>query len=120
MVSQILDYVDRDSVVLIFFSGSSFVFASFTQVLWVSKDSRLTVTSIELFFKGGLKAVVWTDVVQTFSMFGALILVAIKGTIDLREGGVEAVLRDAYETKRLEAPMYDLFLEWTSLRTSIF
>lgn len=54
-------------------------------------------------FKGGLKAVVWTDVVQTFSMFGALILVAVKGTIDL--GGADIVMKSAWNTGRLEAPM---------------
>lgn len=48
---------------------------------------------------------VWTDVVQTFSMFGALILVAIKGTIDLKDGGIETVMENAYRTNRLEAPM---------------
>lgn len=54
---------------------------------------------------GGLKAVVWTDVVQTFSMFGALILVAVKGTMDLKEGGFGVVMENAYRTNRLEAPM---------------
>lgn len=57
---------------------------------------------------GGLKAVVWTDVVQTFSMFGALILVAVKGTMDLKEGGIDAVFKNAYVTNRMELPMYDL------------
>lgn len=52
---------------------------------------------------GGLKAVVWTDVVQTFSMFGALILVAIKGTISL--GGPGIVFENAWNTGRIEAPM---------------
>ena len=56
-------------------------------------------------FKGGLKAVVWTDVVQTFSMFGALILVAVKGTMDLKDGGIETVIENAYRTNRLEPPM---------------
>lgn len=54
---------------------------------------------------GGLKAVVWTDVVQTFSMFGALILVAVKGTIDLKEGGIDVVISNAIDTGRLEPPM---------------
>lgn len=53
---------------------------------------------------GGLKAVVWTDVVQTFSMFGALILVAVKGTLDL--GGADIVINNAWETNRIEAPMH--------------
>lgn len=56
-------------------------------------------------FKGGLKAVVWTDVVQTFSMFGALILVAVKGTIDLKGGGVDVVFSEAYRTSRIEPPL---------------
>ncbi|KAL1399445.1 hypothetical protein pipiens_008209 [Culex pipiens pipiens] len=56
--------------------------------------------------KGGLKAVVWTDVVQTFSMFGALVLVAVKGTIDL--GGSDVVFRSAWETGRLERPNFDI------------
>lgn len=48
---------------------------------------------------------VWTDVVQTFSMFGALILVAVKGTMDLKGGGIEMVFENAYRTNRLETPM---------------
>lgn len=52
---------------------------------------------------GGLKAVVWTDVVQTFSMFGALILVAVKGTYDLEKG--TSVFQKALESGRLESPM---------------
>ncbi|XP_053695096.1 sodium-coupled monocarboxylate transporter 1 [Sabethes cyaneus] len=55
---------------------------------------------------GGLKAVVWTDVVQTFSMFGALVLVAVKGTLDL--GGAETVFRRAWDTDRLERPNFDI------------
>lgn len=54
-------------------------------------------------FQGGLKAVVWTDVIQTFSMFGALLIVAIKGTIDL--GGSHIVFDEAWKTGRIEAPM---------------
>lgn len=50
-----------------------------------------------------MKAVVWTDVVQTFSMFGALVLVAVKGSIDL--GGSNIVFNSAWETGRIEAPM---------------
>lgn len=54
------------------------------------------------FAQGGLKAVVWTDVVQTFAMFGALILVAVKGTMDL--GGAHVVLNSAWQSGRLELP----------------
>lgn len=45
------------------------------------------------------------DVVQTFSMFGALILVAVKGTIDLPGGGVDYVISEAVRTSRIEPPM---------------
>jgi len=51
---------------------------------------------------GGLKAVVWTDVVQAVSMVGALSLVAIKGTHDI--GGAGVVLERAWNSDRLEAP----------------
>lgn len=54
--------------------------------------------------QGGLKAVVWTDVIQTFSMFGALILVAVKGSYDI--GGAGVVFENAWKTNRIEAPMY--------------
>jgi len=42
-------------------------------------------------------------------MFGALILVAIKGTIDLgnahNANGISVILNSALETNRIEAPM---------------
>lgn len=47
---------------------------------------------------------VWTDVVQTVSMLGALILVAIKGSLDI--GGVREVLQSAWDSDRIEPPMY--------------
>ena len=43
---------------------------------------------------------------QTSSMFLALILVAVKGTIDLKEGGVGHIIDSALNTSRLELPMY--------------
>ena len=39
-------------------------------------------------------------------MFLALILVAVKGTIDLKEGGVGHIIDSALNTSRLELPMY--------------
>ncbi|XP_026467597.1 sodium-coupled monocarboxylate transporter 1-like [Ctenocephalides felis] len=51
---------------------------------------------------GGLKAVVWTDVIQTVGMFGSIILVIIKGTIDV--GGFGTVMDRSWESGRLEAP----------------
>ncbi|XP_030374110.1 sodium-coupled monocarboxylate transporter 1 [Scaptodrosophila lebanonensis] len=55
---------------------------------------------------GGLKAVVWTDVVQAVSMLGALALVAIKGSLDI--GGASVVLERAYNSDRLEPPDFDI------------
>ncbi|KAJ8668112.1 hypothetical protein QAD02_009775 [Eretmocerus hayati] len=54
---------------------------------------------------GGLRAVVWTDFVQTFIMFGAMVLIAVKGTRDL--GGLSTVLRRNLDTGRLELPTTD-------------
>lgn len=51
---------------------------------------------------GGIKAVVWTDVVQGVSMLGALALVAIKGSMDI--GGASVVMERAWNSDRLEAP----------------
>ncbi|KAG7214205.1 hypothetical protein KM043_001548 [Ampulex compressa] len=49
---------------------------------------------------GGLKAVVWTDTIQTFVMFGGVIAVAMLGTA--RVGGVAEVWRRNLETGRIE------------------
>ncbi|KAH8246828.1 hypothetical protein KR032_000926, partial [Drosophila birchii] len=54
---------------------------------------------------GGLKAVVWTDVIQSFVMFGSILAVCIKGTLDV--GGLGVVLQRNEEGGRLNAP------EWT-------
>lgn len=53
---------------------------------------------------GGLKAVVWTDVVQLVMMFGAICLVIIKGTMDV--GGFGFVWQKASESGRIEFPEY--------------
>ncbi|XP_033165305.1 sodium-coupled monocarboxylate transporter 1 isoform X4 [Drosophila mauritiana] len=54
---------------------------------------------------GGLKAVVWTDVIQSFVMFGSILAVCIKGTFDV--GGLGVVLQRNEEGGRLNTP------EWT-------
>uniref|UniRef100_A0A6P4FDB0 Sodium-coupled monocarboxylate transporter 1 isoform X4 n=1 Tax=Drosophila rhopaloa TaxID=1041015 RepID=A0A6P4FDB0_DRORH len=64
---------------------------------------------------GGIKGVVYTDVVQSVIMYGSLIVIMIKGTLDL--GGVGAVLQINQEGGRLNAP------EWTmdpTVRLSVF
>lgn len=58
---------------------------------------------------GGLRAVVWTDFIQTFIMFGSMLLIVIKGTTDL--GGLSVVLRRNLESGRLEFPA----LDWSPL-----
>lgn len=55
---------------------------------------------------GGLKAVVWTDVVQTVIMFGAMVLVVIKATLDV--GGLSIVWERNYNSGRIEAPVLSL------------
>jgi solute carrier family 5 (sodium-coupled monocarboxylate transporter), member 8/12 len=45
---------------------------------------------------------VWTDVIQTFLMFGAMILVIVKGTRDV--GGPSVVWESAMSSGRIEAP----------------
>lgn len=76
-----------------------------------------TVTGIDIFITtpvvclicifytciGGLKAVVWTDVVQGLIMMGSLIIVAVKATIDI--GGFGVVLERNLQSTRLEFPM---------------
>ncbi|CAK1601787.1 unnamed protein product [Parnassius mnemosyne] len=54
---------------------------------------------------GGLQAVVWTDVIQITVMFGAMVLVAIKGTLDV--GGVGVVLQRNLDSERIEYPNWD-------------
>ncbi|XP_055849759.1 sodium-coupled monocarboxylate transporter 1 isoform X2 [Episyrphus balteatus] len=51
---------------------------------------------------GGLKAVIWTDVIQTFIMLGSIILVIIKGTIDV--GGLGVVWKRNFDSGRIEIP----------------
>ncbi|KAK7862023.1 hypothetical protein R5R35_002161 [Gryllus longicercus] len=55
---------------------------------------------------GGLKAVVWTDVVQTVAMFGSMLLVIAKGTADV--GGLGVVWSRNWESGRIESPSWDL------------
>lgn len=47
-----------------------------------------------------MKAVVWTDTIQTVVMFGALIVVVVMGTISI--GGFAEVWRINDEGERLE------------------
>lgn len=54
------------------------------------------------YFQGGLKAVIWTDVIQTVVMYGSLLLIMIKGTYDI--GGVSEIWKRNTESSRIEFP----------------
>ena len=58
-------------------------------------------------FKGGMKAVVWTDVVQMCLMFFGLVMVFTKATYDV--GGLPEVFRRANEAGRLNLFRSDRF-----------
>lgn len=51
-----------------------------------------------------MKAVVYTDVVQSIMMFGAMLLVIIKGTLDI--GGLDVVINRNLESGRIELPEF--------------
>ncbi|KAG5668442.1 hypothetical protein PVAND_016382 [Polypedilum vanderplanki] len=55
---------------------------------------------------GGIKAVVWTDVLQITLMYGTLTLIAIKGTMTV--GGFDVVIERNLKGERFEAPIFDL------------
>ncbi|KAH8381946.1 hypothetical protein KR009_001131 [Drosophila setifemur] len=89
---------------------------AFNQVTGIGVHTITPIVSIICVFYtslGGLKAVVWTDVVQAVSMVGALLLVAIKGSMDI--GGAGVVLERAWDSGRLEAP--DLSIDPTVRHT---
>ncbi|KAI9577558.1 hypothetical protein GQX74_005020 [Glossina fuscipes] len=78
---------------------------AFNQVTGVAVHTITPIVCVICVFYtslGGLKAVVWTDVVQIISMLGALVLVAIKGTLDI--GGFKEVFTSAWQSTRIEAP----------------
>lgn len=49
-----------------------------------------------------MRAVVWTDVIQTTIMVGAMIIVIVKGTIDV--GGIGVVIERNSAGQRLDKP----------------
>lgn len=51
---------------------------------------------------GGMKAVVYTDLIQIIIMYGTLLVIAVKGTINA--GGFVAVIEKNLESGRFEAP----------------
>lgn len=62
------------------------------------------VMSICIFYTclGGIKAVIWTDVIQIVIMYGVMVLIMVKGTMNV--GGLGFVLEKNWESGRLEGP----------------
>ncbi|CAL1266319.1 unnamed protein product [Larinioides sclopetarius] len=54
---------------------------------------------------GGMKAVVWTDFFQSLIMYGSILVIVIKGTIDL--GGFDVVWQKSFEGGRIEFWRFD-------------
>lgn len=54
--------------------------------------------------QGGIKAVVWTDVIQIILMIAAILLIAIKGTMDV--DGIKNVIQRNLDSGRIEPPKY--------------
>ncbi|CAG9860798.1 unnamed protein product [Phyllotreta striolata] len=82
---------------------------AFNQVTGINVHLITPVVCIFCIFytsMGGIKGVVWTDVIQLILMFGALILVIVKGTIDV--GGIGNVLQRNWDSNRIESPNFDL------------
>ena len=53
-----------------------------------------------MILQGGLKAVVWTDAIQTIVMFGGVIAIAVIGTNQV--GGFQQVWKRNRDTDRIE------------------
>lgn len=51
---------------------------------------------------GGIKAVIWTDVIQIVIMYGVMVLIIVKGTLSV--GGLSVVLERNWDSERIEAP----------------
>ncbi|XP_067000758.2 sodium-coupled monocarboxylate transporter 1 isoform X2 [Anabrus simplex] len=85
-------------------------------------SALLTIVCIYYTCVGGFKAVVWTDVFQCIFMYGSLLLVIIKGTIDI--GGPAVVFERSNAGGRLEPPNFDLnptiYYTFWSLTIGIF
>ncbi|PSN30897.1 hypothetical protein C0J52_26632 [Blattella germanica] len=74
------------------------VFVSVTMAfVYLPVFYKLQITSS---YEGGLKAVVWTDTLQTILMFGGVIVVMILGT--MKVGGIGVVWELSKESERLE------------------
>ena len=55
--------------------------------------------------QGGIKAVVWTDTIQIFIIYGSIVGILIKGTVDL---GFDTIWQRNADTDRIEFLKYVL------------
>ncbi|XP_022209719.2 sodium-coupled monocarboxylate transporter 1 isoform X1 [Drosophila obscura] len=88
------------------------------QVSGISVSKIVPVTSMVCILYtsvGGIKGVVWTDVIQGFVMIGSMAFVIIKGTLDM--GGLNVVLDRNRQFERLVGP--DMTLDPT-VRMGVF
>ncbi|XP_058447773.1 sodium-coupled monocarboxylate transporter 1-like [Malaya genurostris] len=82
---------------------------AFNQVSGINVHFITTVVcTVCIFYTGvgGIKAVVWTDVLQTFVMVGSLILIIWKGTADI--GGLGVLIERNLASGRIEPPNFSL------------
>ncbi|CAL7952542.1 unnamed protein product [Xylocopa violacea] len=89
---------------------------AFNQVTGIDLHATaLLVSAVCIFYTtlGGLKAVVWTDAVQTIVMFGGVIAIAVLGTS--RVGGFEQVWKRNRDTDRIV--FFDMDLDPTVRHT---
>ncbi|XP_053696505.1 sodium-coupled monocarboxylate transporter 1-like [Sabethes cyaneus] len=82
---------------------------AFNQVSGINVHFITTVVcTVCIFYTGvgGIKAVVWTDVLQTIVMVGSLVLIMWKGTADI--GGIGVLIERNLASGRIEPPNLNL------------
>lgn len=69
---------------------------------WTEEAVLTSISSanVAVMLQGGLKAVVWTDTLQTVLMYGGVAMVMILGT--RKAGGLSQVIESNSQTDRLE------------------
>ncbi|XP_055643091.1 sodium-coupled monocarboxylate transporter 1-like isoform X1 [Toxorhynchites rutilus septentrionalis] len=82
---------------------------AFNQVSGISVHSTTIVVCIVCIFYtgvGGIKAVVWTDVLQTVVMVASLVIIVVKGTADI--GGLAVLIERNIASGRIEPPNFSI------------
>ncbi|XP_069118763.1 sodium-coupled monocarboxylate transporter 1-like [Argopecten irradians] len=73
--------------------------------IWMSIVGLMSVVLVYTLI-GGFTAVIWTDVLQSLLMFGGILAVIIKGTIDA--GGLSETWRTVYDQGRVNLIIFDV------------